>query len=126
MITSALVCECEATCLPAATKPFITGVARLGGGCRRDGLVGWASNLSGRIGKGEETMAEEIRAPLAGTVLSVLVEPNAKVDVDDELLVIEAMKMENLVYAPCAGAVATIKVNAGEKVEAGDLLLVIE
>ncbi|HEX5846217.1 MAG TPA: biotin/lipoyl-containing protein [Rhodoplanes sp.] len=71
-------------------------------------------------------MAEEIRAPLAGTVLSMLVEPGGKVDVDDELLVIEAMKMENLVYAPCAGAVRDIKVNAGDKVDAGDLLLIIE
>ncbi|MEZ5890107.1 MAG: acetyl-CoA carboxylase biotin carboxyl carrier protein subunit [Xanthobacteraceae bacterium] len=70
-------------------------------------------------------MAEEIRAPLAGTVLSVLVEPGGKVDVDDELLVIEAMKMENLVYSPCAGAVTTINVKAGDRIEAGDLLLVI-
>jgi biotin carboxyl carrier protein len=71
-------------------------------------------------------MAEEVRAPLAGTILSVLVDPGAKVDVDDELLVIEAMKMENLVYAPSAGAVKDIKAKAGDKVEAGDLLLVIE
>jgi biotin carboxyl carrier protein len=71
-------------------------------------------------------MAEEIRAPLAGTVLSVLVQPGVKIDLDDELLVIEAMKMENLIYAPCAGAVKDVKVSAGEKVDAGDLLLVIE
>ena len=71
-------------------------------------------------------MAEEIRAPLAGTVLSVLVQPGAKIGLDDELLVIEAMKMENLIYAPCAGAVKDVKVSAGEKVDAGDLLLVIE
>lgn len=71
-------------------------------------------------------MAEEIRAPLAGIVVSVLVEPGAKVDADDELLVIEAMKMENLVYSPCAGAVTTIKVKAGDRIEAGDLLLVID
>jgi acetyl-CoA carboxylase biotin carboxyl carrier protein len=71
-------------------------------------------------------MAEEIRAPLAGTVLSVLVEPGVKVDVDDELLVIEAMKMENLVYSPCAGAVTTINVKAGDRIEAGNLLLVID
>jgi biotin carboxyl carrier protein len=32
-------------------------------------------------------------------LLSVLVEPSAKVDVADELLVIEVMKMENLIYA---------------------------
>jgi biotin carboxyl carrier protein len=89
-------------------------------------LVGWLRNLSARIGSEGGNMAEEIRAPLAGTVLSVLVQPGAKIDVDDELLVIEAMKMENLVYAPCAGAVKDIKVSAGEKVDAGDLLLVIE
>lgn len=71
-------------------------------------------------------MAEELQAPLPGTVLSVLVAPGARVDVDDELLVIEALKMENVVYAPCAGAIKDIKVKAGDRVEAGDLLLVIE
>lgn len=71
-------------------------------------------------------MAEELQAPLAGTILSVLVVPGAKVDRDDELLVIEAMKMENMIYAPCAGAIKTVMVKAGDKVEAGDLLLVIE
>lgn len=71
-------------------------------------------------------MAEEIRAPLAGTVVSILVEPGAEIDADDELLVIEAMKMENLVYAPSAGVVTEIKARAGSKVEAGDLLLVID
>jgi biotin carboxyl carrier protein len=79
----------------------------------------------GESGKGRN-MAEEIRAPLAGTVVSILVEPGAKIDVDDELLVIEAMKMENLVYAPSAGVVSQIKTHAGSKVEAGDLLLVID
>ena len=71
-------------------------------------------------------MAEEVRAPLAGTILSVLVEPGAKVEEDDELLVIEALKMENLVYAPCAGTVKEIKVKIGDNVEDGRLLLVIE
>ncbi|MEZ5786456.1 MAG: acetyl-CoA carboxylase biotin carboxyl carrier protein subunit [Xanthobacteraceae bacterium] len=71
-------------------------------------------------------MAEELQAPLSGTIRSVLVAPGARVDVDDELLVIEAMKMENMLYAPCAGAIKDIKVKAGDKVEAGDLLLVIE
>jgi biotin carboxyl carrier protein len=70
-------------------------------------------------------MAQDIRAPLAGTILSVLVEPGTEVEADDELLVIEAMKMENLVYAPCAGAVQDVKAKEGDKVEAGDLLLVI-
>jgi biotin carboxyl carrier protein len=71
-------------------------------------------------------MAEEIRAPLPGTVVSVLVEPGALIEIDDELLIIEAMKMENMVYAPCAGAVSAIKVKAGDRIEPGDLLLVID
>lgn len=71
-------------------------------------------------------MAEEIRAPLPGTVVSVLVEPGAVIEIYDELLIIEAMKMENMVYAPCAGAVSAIKVKAGDRIEPGDLLLVID
>jgi acetyl-CoA carboxylase biotin carboxyl carrier protein len=71
-------------------------------------------------------MAEELQAPLSGTIVSVLVAPGAKVDVDDELVVIEALKMENMIYAPCAGVIKDIMAKAGDKVEAGDLLLVIE
>ena len=71
-------------------------------------------------------MAEEVRAPLAGNIFNVLVEPGAKVEEDDELLVIEALKMENPVYSPCAGTVKEIKVKKGDKVEDDDVLLVIE
>jgi biotin carboxyl carrier protein len=71
-------------------------------------------------------MAEEVRAPLAGSILSVLVEPGAKVQQDDELLVIEALKMENLVYAPCGGTVREVSVKKGDKVGEDDLLLVID
>ena len=71
-------------------------------------------------------MAEEVRAPLAGSIWSVLVEPGAKVEEDDELLVIEALKMENLVYSPCAGTVKEVKVKKGDKVEEDTVLLVID
>jgi len=51
------------------------------------------------FGVGARQRLEPRSRPLPATLLSVLVEPSAKVDVDDELLVIEAMKMENLIYA---------------------------
>ena len=70
-------------------------------------------------------MAEEVRAPLAGNILSVLVEPGTKVQEDDELLVIEALKMENMVYSPCGGTVSEVKVKKGDKVEEDTVLLVI-
>lgn len=70
-------------------------------------------------------MAEEVRAPLAGAIFAVLVEVGSRVEEDDELLVIEALKMENAIYSPCAGTVREIKVKKGDKVEEDDLLVVI-
>jgi biotin carboxyl carrier protein len=71
-------------------------------------------------------MTQEVRAPLAGNIFNVLVEQGAKVQEDDELLVIEALKMENLVYAPVAGTVKEIRVKKGDKVDEDAVLLVIE
>jgi acetyl-CoA carboxylase biotin carboxyl carrier protein len=71
-------------------------------------------------------MAEEIRAPLAGNIWSVFVEVGARVEEEDELLVIEAMKMENLVYSPYAGTIKEIRVKKGDKVEDDDVMIVIE
>ena len=68
----------------------------------------------------------EVLAPLAGKILDVLVEVGAKVDEDDELLVIEALKMENTVYSPAAGTVREVRVKKGDKVEEDAVLLVIE
>jgi biotin carboxyl carrier protein len=71
-------------------------------------------------------MAEEVRAPLAGTILNILVEPGDKVEMDDELVVIEAMKMQNLIYAPATGTIRELRANVGDKVDADTLLLIIE
>jgi biotin carboxyl carrier protein len=71
-------------------------------------------------------MAEEVRAPLAGNIWSVLVEVGAKVEEEDELIIIEAMKMENLVYSPCAGTIKEIRVKKGDKVAEDDVMVVIE
>jgi acetyl-CoA carboxylase biotin carboxyl carrier protein len=68
----------------------------------------------------------DILAPLAGKILAVLVEPGAKVEEEDELVVIEALKMQNTVYAPSGGTVKEIKVKAGDTVEDDALLLVLE
>lgn len=71
-------------------------------------------------------MAEEVRAPLAGNIWEVLVEAGSRVEEDDEVVVIEALKMENPVYAPCAGTVKEVRVKKGDKVAEDDVLLVIE
>jgi len=67
----------------------------------------------------------EMRAPLAGTVVSVAVAPGHLVAAGDELLVIEAMKMEHEVRAHAAGVVREVPVAAGATVPAGAVLVVL-
>ena len=71
-------------------------------------------------------MIEKIIAPLSGKVINIHIEPGAQVEEDDEILVIEAMKMETTVYAPCAGRVAEVPVKVGADVEEDDALVLIE
>ena len=71
-------------------------------------------------------MEEEVRAPLDGSIVEILVEAGAKVEEDDDLLVIEALKMENTIAAPCSGTVSEIRVKKGDKVAEDDVLLIID
>jgi acetyl/propionyl-CoA carboxylase alpha subunit/acetyl-CoA carboxylase carboxyltransferase component len=66
-----------------------------------------------------------VRAPLAGTVVSVSVEPGDPVAPGDELLVIEAMKMEHEVRAQAAGLVREVPAAVGVTVAAGAVLVVL-
>jgi biotin carboxyl carrier protein len=70
-------------------------------------------------------MPVEVRAPLGGGILNVLVAPGATVEAGDELIVIEAMKMQNLIYSPAAGTVTDVRVKAGDTVEGEAVLIVI-
>lgn len=62
-------------------------------------------------------------APLPGVVKSIAVEPGQKVAPNQELLVIEAMKMDNVIRATRPGTVDAIHVTPGCQVTHGDLLL---
>ena len=56
-------------------------------------------------------------------IKSLAVRPGDQVAAGDELLVIEAMKMDNVIRAPHAGTVATVYVTAGQQVAYGEKLL---
>jgi acetyl-CoA/propionyl-CoA carboxylase biotin carboxyl carrier protein len=67
-----------------------------------------------------------ITAPMQGTIVKVLVEAGAVVEVGQAILVLEAMKMENNINAETTGTVKEIRVAAGDSVGTGDVLAVIE
>lgn len=71
-------------------------------------------------------MATPVTVPMVGKIVSVTVKVGDKVKEDDQVAVLEAMKMEMPVVAPAAGTVKEIKVAAGQEVEAEAVIAVIE
>ena len=71
----------------------------------------------------DSAAARELKAPMPGLVLSVLVEPGQEVQEGDSLVVLEAMKMENELRAQSAGTVAAVHVEPGAAVGKNDLLI---
>jgi len=69
--------------------------------------------------------AGEVKAPMPGLVLRVLVVPGQRVETGAGLAVLEAMKMENQIKAPAAGVVEAVRVVAGTAVEKGQVLVVL-
>jgi len=62
---------------------------------------------------------------MPGKIVRILVREGDRVDKDDDLLIVEAMKMQNRMSASGAGIVEKIMVAEGETVNAGDLLVVV-
>jgi len=100
--------------------------------------VGWVDAQAAELsaGNGEEPPDgdaaelpggddDAVRAPLTGTVVAVAVAPGDPVAAGDELLVIEAMKMEHEVRAQAAGLVREVSAAVGVTVAAGDVLVTL-
>ena len=68
----------------------------------------------------------DIKAPMPGKVLQVLVNAGDKVEEGQALLVLEAMKMENVIKSTSEGTVSDIPVSPGQAVEKGGLLVAFE
>jgi acetyl-CoA carboxylase biotin carboxyl carrier protein len=68
----------------------------------------------------------DVTAPMAGKVIDVKVNVGDAVNEDDDLVILEAMKMEMPIVAPESGTVKEIKCKKGDSVGADDVLVVIE
>jgi glutaconyl-CoA/methylmalonyl-CoA decarboxylase subunit gamma len=66
-----------------------------------------------------------IKSPLPGVILEIYVREGDTVKIGQKLLMLEAMKMENIINADKEGRVASIKVGKGDSVMEGDILIVI-
>ncbi|SIO40968.1 acetyl-CoA carboxylase biotin carboxyl carrier protein subunit [Fibrobacter sp. UWB11] len=67
----------------------------------------------------------EVKSPLAGSVFKLKVNVGDTVAANQEVAVIEALKMENPVVAPCAGKVTSISVKETDTVTDGQVLMTI-
>lgn len=66
---------------------------------------------------------KDIKAPMPGLVLDILVKPGNKIKKGDNLLILEAMKMENIIKAPADAEIKSIEAIKGAVVEKGQILI---
>lgn len=75
---------------------------------------------------GATKKVNEIKAPMPGLILAINVEVGMEVKENDGLLILEAMKMENLLTSPRDGVIKSISVTKGETVDKNQLLIEFE
>ena len=70
--------------------------------------------------------AKEVPSPIQGQVTNVKVKVGDKVKKGDVLVIIEAMKLENVVVSPFEGQIEQILVTKGQNVKAKEVIITIE
>ncbi len=70
--------------------------------------------------------AKDVKAPMPGTVLELFVEPGQEIHEGDKLLILEAMKMENVIKAPGDGTIKEICVQTGNAVNKNEVLVTLQ
>jgi len=74
----------------------------------------------------QKTSANELRAPMPGVVVDMLVKKGESVTKGQQLCILEAMKMENAIAAPKDGVIADVLVAKGTQVETDQVLIIFE
>ena len=69
--------------------------------------------------------SEAVIAPMQGLIVDVKVKAGQKVKTGDEIVILEAMKMENPIVAPKDSTVLEVKVSKGNTVNSGDTLVIL-
>ena len=74
----------------------------------------------------EDATAGDVMAPMPGLILDIMVGAGDTVSAGDSLLILEAMKMENVIKAEADGVVKSIALNKGDTVEKNQLIIEME
>ncbi len=69
---------------------------------------------------------ESIKAPVPGKILDIFVQPGQTIEQGKPLLILEAMKMQNIINSPVKGVITKISTNIGNTVAKNDMLIEIE
>lgn len=75
---------------------------------------------------GSSQKIKNIKAPMPGLILDILIEPGQPVNKGDQLLILEAMKMENVLVASGEGVVKSVEVEKSMAVDKGQVLIEME
>jgi biotin carboxyl carrier protein len=75
------------------------------------------------IASGNSNKINHIKAPMPGLIIDLKVKVGDKVKTGDSLLILEAMKMENILKSPGDGMVKNVTVKKGDSVEKGHILV---
>jgi biotin carboxyl carrier protein len=79
-----------------------------------------------KIGRLKEKEEGAITSPMSGQIISVEASEGEKVEKNEVILILEAMKMESEVFSPKEGRIKEVRVAKGDMVNTGDVLAVIE
>jgi biotin carboxyl carrier protein len=85
-----------------------------------------ADEARDEVADGDAGFTPEVSSPMPGKVLDVLVTAGDVVEVDQPLVMLEAMKMEQTVRSRAAARVTDVRVAAGAMVGPGEILVVLE
>ena len=75
------------------------------------------------ISQNNSRQLQEIRAPMPGLILNINIEEGQQVKKGEAIMILEAMKMENIIKSPGEGVVKKINVGIGESVDKNSLLV---
>lgn len=75
---------------------------------------------------GSTKKVNDIKAPMPGLILEINVKVGQEIVENDAILILEAMKMENVITSPRDGVIKSISVNKGDAVEKNQLLIEFE